>query len=190
MSYNTLIYHIFYHGQRVELIASPIWHKPRPVSLSYQSSSSCPLELVMGHTKKSQNTPHDDEEFEGGDRAPLLSVALHLDDLMPDRTGAVVLQADGERLEIQLEDWDEILTRGIAPEDTRSEHFDVSGMDYVTFANGVTLYFPAGDILLTLKPTVAAKTSPPSMSLFQLIDRELHHKRPVPARRHSPKDES
>jgi len=144
----------------------------------------------MGRTKKSQYTPHDHGEPEGGDRAPLLSVALHLDDLMPDKTGAVVLQTDGERLEVQLEDWDEILSRGIAPEDTRSEHFDVSGMDYVTFANGVTLYFPAGDILLTLKPTGAAKVGAPSMSLFQLIDRELHRERPLPIRRHGTKGEN
>lgn len=144
----------------------------------------------MGHTKKSQGAPYKDDKFDGTDPAALLSVALHLDDLMPDKTGAVVLQADGERLEIQLEDWDEILTRGIAPEDTQSEHFDVSGMDYVTFANGVTLYFPAGDILLTLKPATAVKTNSPSMSLFHLIDRELHHERPLISRRHSPKDEN
>lgn len=106
------------------------------------------------------------------DGAPL-SVALHLDDLIPDKTGAIVIQSDGERLEIQLEDWDEVLARGIASEETRSEHFDVSGMDFVTFSNGVTLYFPAGQIALTLKPAPRPASSTPKLSLFKLIDREL-----------------
>jgi hypothetical protein len=127
----------------------------------------------MGHARKNHDLSDAREDQASDDRPQLLSVVLHLDDLMPDKTGAVVLQADGERLEIRLEDWDEILTRGIAPDDTQSEHFDVSGMDFVTFANGVTLYFPAGDILLTLKPSSAPKRAKPHLSLFQLIDQEL-----------------
>lgn len=140
----------------------------------------------MGRIENSDDLPGIDDDQRSGDRAPLLSVVLQLDDLMPDKTGAVVLQADGERLEIQLEDWDEILTRGIAPDDTQSEHFDVSGMDFVTFANGVTLYFPAGDILLTLKSTDTPRTAKPRLSLFQLIDQELHGKSIPPSRRNTP----
>lgn len=115
----------------------------------------------------------------GAEQSGPLSVVVGLDDLIPDRVGAVVLQTDGERLEILLEDWTEVLTRGIAPEDTRSEHFDVSGMDFVTFSNGVTLFFPAGDILITLKKTATPKTDNPAMPLFQLIDHELD-KEPYP----------
>lgn len=143
----------------------------------------------MGHARKNHDLSDEMGDHKGADdEAPQLSVALHLDDLMPDRTGAVVLQTDGERLEIQLEDWDEILTRGIAPDDTHSEHFDVSGMDFVTFANGVTLYFPAGDILITLKQVTSPKTAKPAMSLYQLIDRELHKEPHQQLKRRSTKD--
>jgi hypothetical protein len=136
----------------------------------------------MGHARKNHAVPNTEDDPAGDDSPQLLSVVLHLDDLLPDKTGAVVLQADGERLEIRLEDWDEILTRGIAPDDTQSEHFDVSGMDFVTFANGVTLYFPAGNILLTLKPAASPKRAKPHLSLFQLIDQELHKKSTAPFR--------
>ncbi|MBI2254038.1 MAG: hypothetical protein HYU58_05420 [Proteobacteria bacterium] len=139
----------------------------------------------MGRTRKDQNFTG---EPDSSDLMAPLSVALNLDDLLPDKTGAVVIQVDGERLEIQLDDGDEILARGIAPEDTQSEHFDVSGMDFVSFANGVTLYFPAGEVHLTFKSAPKKKAAPPPMSMFQLIERELHNEKPLLLKRRPVKD--
>lgn len=114
---------------------------------------------------------------------PANTIRLELEDLIPDRTGAVVIQTDGQPLRLIVDDFDEILTRGISPDGTLSEHEDVSGFDYVTFANGITVYFAADEVRLI--PGRAARLVPkldPRHSLSELLERELNRpkKRPTP----------
>lgn len=103
------------------------------------------------------------------------SVNLKLQDLIPDRTGSVVIQTDGAPLTIILEDFGEIRARGIAPEGTQSQHTDVSGFDYVAFGNGVILYFAADEVRLVLRrdgQELAPRRELPH-SVSYLVEREL-----------------
>jgi hypothetical protein len=113
------------------------------------------------------------------------AVSLKLDDLIPDRTGAVVIQTDGQPLHVTLEEYDEVLARGIAAEGSQSEHLDVSGFDYISFSNGVVLYFLADEVRLVLGRKEQSPAPRPELPhpLGNLIERELDesgHQRPRP----------
>lgn len=103
------------------------------------------------------------------------TITLKLQDLIPDRTGSVVIQTDGAPLVVVLEDYGEIRARGIAPEGMQSQHTDVSGFDYVAFGNGVVVYFAAEEVRLVLRRegnNLTPRQEPPH-SIGSLIEREL-----------------
>jgi hypothetical protein len=114
------------------------------------------------------------------------SVSLKLQDLIPDRTGSVVIQTDGAPLVMILEDFGQIRARGIAPEGTQSQHTDVSGFDYVAFGTGVILYFAADEVRLVLRrggQDLAPRRELPR-SVSYLVERELAEPRHGHGRSH------
>lgn len=103
------------------------------------------------------------------------TITLSLSDLMPDRTGAVVIQSDGESLTVVLTDYDGVKLRGIAPEGIFAEQGDISGFDFITFSSGVTVYYDAGTVRLRLASIRRSNGPRPVVlsSMTDLIDREL-----------------
>jgi hypothetical protein len=83
-------------------------------------------------------------------------VALSLADLMVDASGAVVIQTAGEMLVIELSGYHDVIRRGIAPEGTMTQHFNVSGMDFCQFRDGTRIYYTAGEVRLVLLPELLA----------------------------------
>lgn len=139
------------------------------------------MSKTTGHPQSQDNFPNDPVK----DASLPLAIALQLDDLVPNSTGAVVIQGGNERLEIILEEANDLLARGIAADGTVSEHFDVSGYDYITFANGISLYYPAGEVTVTCKPPAKRETKTPlqNFTLTELLDREFRQDRRIkPAR--------
>lgn len=67
------------------------------------------------------------------------SIALVLEDLLADDGGEMVLEAGGR---VALTSHSEILTSGSAEPHVTAGGEDVSGHSFVSFASGVTLYFP------------------------------------------------
>jgi hypothetical protein len=102
---------------------------------------------------------------------------------MADRTGSIVIQTGGQKLWLEINGYEEVLKRGIAPDDSRSEHFDVSGMDFIKFLNGITLYYAADEVRIVLGPEtfLAQRPTPNIRSLAAAIDRALTDR---PSRRH------
>lgn len=83
-------------------------------------------------------------------RANFASLSLH--DLVPDDQGALVIETGGDVLVIELSDFQEVVRRGIAPEGSQTQYFNVSGMDFCQFLDGTVLYFSAEDVRLVLAP--------------------------------------
>lgn len=130
-------------------------------------------------TSRNRNILDQDDRLEFDEPGVYANViSLGLDDLVPDETGSIVIQTDGDTLSILLSGYEEVLKRGIAADGTRSEHFDVSGLDFIKFLNGTTLYFAADEVHVTLGPEKypTPQRSDPARSLSSLIDRELRGK--------------
>lgn len=79
-------------------------------------------------------------------------MTLSVRDLVPDDNGAVVIETGGEVLVVELTHFQNVLRRGIAPEGTLTQHFDVSGMDFCRLAGGIVVYFRAENVRLVLAP--------------------------------------
>ncbi|MBK8158512.1 MAG: hypothetical protein IPK59_06990 [Rhodospirillaceae bacterium] len=77
---------------------------------------------------------------------------MTLAELASDRTGSIVIETSGQKLWLEINGYEEVLLRGVAPDDTQSEHFDVLGMDYIKFLNCTVLYYAADDVHLVLGP--------------------------------------
>ncbi|WP_020592067.1 hypothetical protein [Kiloniella laminariae] len=75
-------------------------------------------------------------------------VALHLDDLLPDDSGAVVLFA-GEGQPVYLETLDMVVHSGISHEHVTASGVDVTGLHVYNFASGLTLYSESEVIIQT-----------------------------------------
>lgn len=86
-------------------------------------------------------------------------VALSLADLMVDASSSVVIQTGGDMLVIELSDYGEVARRGIAPEGTKTQHFNVSGMDFCQFMDGTRIYYAADEVRLVLLPQLGPPTS-------------------------------
>lgn len=87
---------------------------------------------------------------ESGGRANF--IALSLPDLLLDDTGSIVIETGGDMLVIELSGYQDVVKRGIAPDGTLSQHFNVSGMDYCQFLDGTRLYYAADEVRLLLAP--------------------------------------
>ncbi|KLN60135.1 hypothetical protein WH96_13160 [Kiloniella spongiae] len=66
-------------------------------------------------------------------------VSLHLDDLLPDESGAVVLFA-AEGNQIYLEAGELLVSCGVANSHVTASGVDVTGLNVYNFASGLTLY--------------------------------------------------
>lgn len=86
-------------------------------------------------------------------------VALSLADLMVDASSSVVIQTAGDMLVIELSDYGEVVRRGIAPDGTKTQHFDVSGMDFCQFRDGTCVYYTAAEVRLVLLPQLGPPAS-------------------------------
>lgn len=76
---------------------------------------------------------------------------LSLDDLVPDDTGSIVVLAGGNNLILSLGASEEVVDRGVAAPGSRSELFDLSGMDYCEFAGGTKLFYTQDEVRLILR---------------------------------------
>ncbi|MFD2207739.1 hypothetical protein [Kiloniella antarctica] len=75
-------------------------------------------------------------------------VALHLDDLLPDESGAVVLFA-GEGNQVYLETLEMVISSGISTTHITASGVDVTGLNVYNFASGLTLYSESEVIIQT-----------------------------------------
>ncbi|WP_120496433.1 hypothetical protein [Kiloniella sp. EL199] len=66
-------------------------------------------------------------------------VSLHLDDFLPDESGAVVLFS-GEGNQIHLESGELLISSGVASSHITASGVDVTGLNVYNFASGLTLY--------------------------------------------------
>ncbi len=82
-------------------------------------------------------------EGDGGE-APVLA----LSDLIADRNGEVVLYNDSDMPVLTLLTSERPVARGTVEAHVTASGVDVAGYNYVTFANGLTLYYPQGLQLL------------------------------------------
>ena len=70
------------------------------------------------------------------------SIALSLDDLLPDDNGNVVLFNDAGVTEMSIHAERPVVDAGIAGEDAALGNAEVAGMAYYSFDSGPTLYYP------------------------------------------------
>ncbi len=75
-------------------------------------------------------------------------VSLHLEDLLPDESGAVVLFA-GEGNQIYLETVEMVVSTGISTSHVTATGVDVTGLNVYNFASGLTLYSESEVIIQT-----------------------------------------
>jgi len=69
---------------------------------------------------------------------------LSLEDIVSDRNGDVVLLDDAGLTRLAIATDAPVVTEGISLSHTVATGEDVSGFAYVTFATGLTLYYPEG----------------------------------------------
>ena len=75
---------------------------------------------------------------------------LSMGDIVTDDSGACVLGVDGPKISVVLQTDDTVVAEGAADDFASAAGHDVSGHSFMTFASGVTLYFPPDlDIALT-----------------------------------------
>ncbi|HFD14901.1 MAG TPA: hypothetical protein ENJ38_01185 [Rhodospirillales bacterium] len=70
------------------------------------------------------------------------SLVLALSDLIADRDGEVVLFNDSRLPVLTLETDQRPVARGVVEAHVTASGVDVAGYNYVTFGNGLTLYYP------------------------------------------------
>ena len=78
---------------------------------------------------------------------------LMLSDVVADANGEAVIFNDSGLRTVSIRTGAAVVAEGEAAEHVTASGEDVSGFKYVTFDNGVTLYFPEGlDLILTMDP--------------------------------------
>lgn len=97
-----------------------------------------------------------------GDEAGIADDAFHthaaeaeltLSDLVADANGEIVIFNDSGFRTVSIRTGAAIVAEGEVARHVTASGEDVSGFKYVTFDNGVTLYFPEGlDLILTMDP--------------------------------------
>ena len=94
-----------------------------------------------------------------GDGAGIAEDAeLTLSDLVADANGEVVIFNDSGFRTVSIRAGAAVVAEGEAAKHVTASGEDVSGFKYVTFDNGVTLYFPEGlDLILTIDPLHPAR---------------------------------
>jgi hypothetical protein len=93
-----------------------------------------------------------------GSATAAAEVELALADLVSDANGEIVLFNDSGFRTIAIRAEAAVLADGRAHRHVTASGEDVSGFNYVTFENGVTLYYPDGlDLILPRAGTPAGK---------------------------------
>ena len=108
--------------------------------------------VVMAGQETKPGTPDQSGDPQSGGAHPAAPnvLFLSLDDLVPDDTSSIVIMTGGDNLIVKLASSEEVVDRGIAESGSRSELFDVSGMDYCQFSSGTKLYYTQEDVRLIL----------------------------------------
>jgi hypothetical protein len=89
-----------------------------------------------------------------GSRGISAEVELSLSDLIGDERGEVVLFNDSGFHTLALRTEARVIERGLAQRHVTAGGDDVSGFRYVTFENGLTLYYQEGIDLIVQAPAV------------------------------------
>jgi hypothetical protein len=79
---------------------------------------------------------------------PTAEVELSLEDLISDDNGEIVFFNDSGFRTLSITTQSSVVSNGRASQHSTASGEDVSGFNYVTFANGMTLYFEEGLDLL------------------------------------------
>ena len=90
-------------------------------------------------------TPTDDPSESDESRAPA-SLTLSLDELVPDRAGEVVIidsAGDGVRLIAESQ----VIGEGVASDHVTQGGIDVTGLRFVSFQSGITVYYSGSDAM-------------------------------------------
>jgi hypothetical protein len=70
------------------------------------------------------------------------SISLSLTDLLPDSTGAIVVEGEGDDLRVRIVTDEVVVDAGVVAQLVTASGEDVSGHAYFAFENGTTLYAP------------------------------------------------
>jgi hypothetical protein len=81
--------------------------------------------------------PHTDGEAGNGD-----AISLSLADLLPDSSGAIVIEGDGGDLSVRIVTDEPVVDAGVIESLVTATGEDVSGHAFFAFGNGTTLYAP------------------------------------------------
>lgn len=81
--------------------------------------------------------PHTDGAVDNDD-----AVSLSLADLLPDSSGAIVIEGDGDDISIRILTDEPVIDAGVVEKLMTAAGEDVSGHTFFAFSNGTTLYVP------------------------------------------------
>lgn len=70
------------------------------------------------------------------------AISLSLADLLPDSSGAIVIEGEGQDLCIRIVTDEQLVDAGVVEQMVTAAGEDVSGHAYFAFQNGTTLYAP------------------------------------------------
>lgn len=93
--------------------------------------------------------PHTDGDAGNGD-----AISLSLADLLPDSSGAIVIESDSGDLSIRILTDEPVVDAGVVETLVTAAGEDVSGHAFFAFSNGTTLYAPREVDLLIVNADV------------------------------------
>lgn len=70
------------------------------------------------------------------------AISLSLADLLPDSSGAIVIEGEGQDLSVRIVTDEQLVDAGVVEQLVTAAGEDVSGHAYFAFENGTTLYAP------------------------------------------------
>ncbi len=105
-----------------------------------------PLAGIAGAAAYGDIAIQSDPEVPASEAPVSDAIVLKFDELLPDSEGEVVVLA-GEDVPVNLMTSERIADTGIVEEHVTAGGFDVQGLHFYSFENGVTLYSPT-DILI------------------------------------------
>lgn len=119
---------------------------PSPSESLAELARSLLAEVAVAEVDDMTGVPGDD-----GILTAVPRTVLSLADIVADDTGACVLDVDGPNVAIELRTDETVVAEGAADPFASAAGSDVSGHAFITFASGVTIYFPP-DLDVALAP--------------------------------------
>lgn len=83
-----------------------------------------------------------EENTVGGIAGEGNAISLSLTDLLPDSSGAIVIEGEGNDLSVRIVTDEPLVDAGVVAQLVTATGEDVSGHAYFSFENGTTLYAP------------------------------------------------